>query len=203
MIGAVIIIESNLSIIPPCPGSICPKSLTPYIRLIRLATRSPMVSSTAPTRPHAMTMRCILISVTSGISTYVIGSMSSTYVDKYAPTTPPISPPIKPDIVFFGDILGQSLGPLNVIPTKYANVSVSMAIRSSDANALTSPICTRCSPQTNNKVGYIITNTVLSTSLISTLDLKVKYPNSTISEVIMANIQPVTPLANQPTNMTI
>ena len=40
----------------------------------------------------------------------------------------PKSPPIAPDIVFLGEILGQSLGPLTVEPTQYAILSQNTGI---------------------------------------------------------------------------
>ena len=60
-IGKINRVLSSLSSNPPCPGKILPKSLTPYLRLIRDADKSPICANTDNKNAKiAYSIRCTL-----------------------------------------------------------------------------------------------------------------------------------------------
>ena len=100
---------SNLSKMPPCPGSIFPESLTPVLRFIIDSTKSPRVEKITVSRL-----------ITSHCDCEKTPTKWHTGIElKSVNTTPPSSP----SIVFLGEIFSINLCLPKSEPTQKAPVS--------------------------------------------------------------------------------
>ena len=86
---------SNLSSIPPCPGSMFPESFTPNVRFSSDSTKSPHVPNTTTTTDSP-----------SQLHRLISGTYHANACEAISVTT---SPPKKPSHDFFGEMRSNSL----------------------------------------------------------------------------------------------